>query len=126
MLDSTTLKRKQTGSMYSLADVLRPAQFHCGRPSLVAVRDLKNFEQVVDPIFEEVEADPTPKEVQSEPVIEKVAVPGVEEDDYPAVTPKPKVKFNKKAPLVQTEDIEDEPCVTPKEKSRTRKTKKAD
>jgi len=42
------------------------------------------------------------------------------------VTPKPKVKFNKKAPLVQTEDIEDEPCVTPKEKSRTRKTKKAD
>ena len=126
MLNSTTLKRKQTGSMYSLADVLRPAQFHCGRPSFVAVRDLKNFGQVVDPIFEEAEADPTPKEIQGEPLIERVAVPVVEEDDSPAVTPKPKVKSNKKAPLVQAEDIEDEPCVTPKEKSRTRKTKKAD
>ena len=39
---SKTLKRKETLSMYSLAEILKPAQFHCCRPSLVASSFIKN------------------------------------------------------------------------------------
>ena len=57
-------------------------------------------------------------------VAEQVVVPVFEEEGSPAVTPKPKARSNKKAPIVQAED--DESCVTPKETTRTRKPKKVD
>ena len=130
------LKRKETTSMYDLAEILRPAQYHCGRPSYVAAQELNNLGKISTVITEEVEDDPikeaesVPITKEAEPVIEKVAeqvaVPVFEEDDSPDVTPKPKVKSNQKAASVQVEDIDDEPCVTPKEKSRTRKPKIVD
>ena len=118
--------------MYDLAEILRPAQYHCGRPSYVAAQELNNLGKISTVITEEVEDDPikeaeaVPITKEAEPVIEKVAVPVFEEDDSPDVTPKPKVKSNQKAASVQVEDIDDEPCVTPKETTRTRKPKKVD
>lgn len=124
------LKRKETTSMYDLAEILRPAQYHCGRPSYVAAQELNNLGKISTVITEEVEDDPT-KEVEAvpitkeaDPVFEKVAVPVFEEEGSPAVTPKPKARSNKKAPIVQAE--EDESCVTQKETTRTRKPKKVD
>ena len=119
--------------MYDLAEILRPAQYHCGRPSYLAAQELNNLGKISTAIPEEVEADHITEEVEAdhitkvaEPVIENVAVPVVEENGSPAVTPKPKGRSNKKAPIVQAEDIDDEPCVTPKDKPRTRKPKKVD
>jgi len=127
------LKRKETTSMYALAEILKPAQYHCGRPSYLAAQELNNFGKISTAIAEEVEADHLPEEVETDiitkvdkPVIEKVDVPVVEENGSPSVTPKPMSRSNKKAPIVQAEDIDDEPCVTPKNKPRIRKTKKVD
>lgn len=50
-IKGANLKRKGTESMYSLAEVLRPPQFHCGRSSLTAVdivREMKPFPGVVE------------------------------------------------------------------------------
>jgi len=127
------LKRKETTSMYSLAEILRPAQYHCGRPSYLAAQELNNVDKISTAIAEEVEADHLTEEVETDsitkvtkPVIAKADVPVVEEHGLPSVTPKPKSRLNKKAPIVQAEDIDDEPCVTPKNKSRIRKPKIVD
>ena len=53
-IKGANLKRKGTESMYSLADVLRPPQFHCARSSLSAVdivRQMKPFPGVVEETF---------------------------------------------------------------------------
>lgn len=42
-IEAVSLKRKTTASMYSIADLLRPPQFHCGRSSLSAAEVLKQF-----------------------------------------------------------------------------------
>ena len=127
------LKRKETTSMYALAEILKPAQYHCGRPSYLAAQELNNLGKISTAIAEEVEADHFTEEVETDPitkvakpVIAKADVPVVRENDSPPVTPKPMGRSNKKAPIVKAEDIDDEPCVTPKNKPRIRKTKKVD
>jgi hypothetical protein len=42
--ESGILKRKSTPSMYSLAELTRPAQFHRGRPSLAATQMIRDDE----------------------------------------------------------------------------------
>jgi hypothetical protein len=127
------LKRKETTSMYALAEILKPAQYHCGRPSYLAALELNNVGKISTAIAEEVETDHLTEEVETNPntkvaksVIAKPDVPVVEENGSPADTPKFEGRSNKKAPIVQAEDIDDEPCVTPKNKPRTRKPKKVD
>jgi hypothetical protein len=62
-----TLKRKETLSMYSLAEILKPAQFHCYRPSLVASGHIKNAnlsDTTVIPVVNEVEDQKVQEVVQ--------------------------------------------------------------